>query len=95
MTGLIAERLIRTATGEFRQMASFYLASIIGGIAVVYACGIPWLSFVTGTPFGTALAGNLAFIPGDLLKAAIATLAARAVLAGYPCCRAGPDPARS
>ncbi|SIR09473.1 biotin transport system substrate-specific component [Rhizobium sp. RU20A] len=84
VTGLIAERIVGPATGEAKQFAGFFIASVVGGIGVVYGFGIPWLSYVTGTPFGAALAGNLAFIPGDLVKAAIATLAARAVLAGYP-----------
>ena len=53
-------------------------------VVVLYAIGMPWVSAVTGTPLMTVAAGSLAFIPGDLLKAAIATLAARAVYAGYP-----------
>ncbi|WP_377292863.1 biotin transporter BioY [Rhizobium sp. SG2393] len=84
VTGLIAERMVGNGASEAKQFAGFAVASLVGGIGVVYACGIPWLSFVTGTPIGAALYGNLAFIPGDLVKAAIATLAARAVLAGYP-----------
>jgi biotin transport system substrate-specific component len=39
---------------------------------------------VTGTPFNKVVIGSLAFLPGDLIKAAIATLAARAVMVGYP-----------
>ncbi|MFB2550867.1 biotin transporter BioY [Ensifer soli] len=84
VTGLIAERLVREGQSELRQIAGFATAAIVGGIGVVYLLGIPWLSAVTGTPLGAALIGNLAFIPGDLVKAAVATLAARAVLAGYP-----------
>lgn len=84
VAGLVAERMVQEGQTEVRQYIGFFLASIIGGIGVVYAIGIPWLSVVTHTPFGTALYGNLAFIPGDLIKAVIATLAARAVLAGYP-----------
>ncbi len=67
-----------------RQYIGFFLASVVGGILVVYAFGIAWLCFSTGTPFTKALIGNLAFVPGDLVKAVLATLAARAVLAGYP-----------
>lgn len=84
VTGLIAERMVREGQPELRQYAGFFLASLIGGIAVVYAIGIPWLSVASGMPFGKAVMVNLPFIPGDLIKAVIATLAARAVLAGYP-----------
>ncbi|RVJ32392.1 biotin transporter BioY, partial [Sinorhizobium medicae] len=64
--------------------AGFFFASILGGIVVLYGIGVPWLSAITGTPLLAAATGSLVFIPGDLLKAAIATLAARAVYAGYP-----------
>jgi biotin transport system substrate-specific component len=84
VTGLVAERMVRDGQAEIRQYLGFFLASIIGGIVVVYAFGIGWLCISTGTPFAKALVGNLTFIPADLVKAVIATLAARAVLAGYP-----------
>ncbi|KPF46767.1 biotin transporter BioY [Rhizobium sp. AAP43] len=84
VTGLVAEKLVSESQSAARQMAGFFAASVIGGIGVVYACGMPWLSVVAGTPFDKVLLGSLAFIPGDLVKAAIATLAARAVIVGYP-----------
>lgn len=84
ITGLLAERLVRNSQSATAQMAGFFIASVVGGIVVVYACGMPWVSMVTGTPFNKVLIGSLAFIPGDLIKAAIATLAARAVMVGYP-----------
>jgi biotin transport system substrate-specific component len=84
VTGLIAERFVREGQSSVRQMAGFFVASLIGGIGVVYAIGMPVVSLVAGTPFDKVLMGSLAFIPGDVLKAAIATLAARAVMVGYP-----------
>jgi len=84
VTGLIAQRTVREGQAETRQFIGFFLASVLGGIVVLYAIGMPWVSAVTGTPLLTVATGSLAFIPGDLLKAAIATLAARAVYAGYP-----------
>lgn len=50
------------------------LINVIGGILVVYAVGIPFLSLVTDVPIAKAAWGNLAFIPGDLIKAVIASL---------------------
>ncbi|MBP1859546.1 biotin transporter BioY [Rhizobium herbae] len=84
VTGLIAERLVKDGQSEARQFAGFFIASVVGGIAVLYAIGMPWVSAVTGTPLTAVATGSLAFIPGDLVKSVIATLAARAVLAGYP-----------
>ncbi|WP_457586521.1 biotin transporter BioY [Ensifer canadensis] len=84
VTGLIAQRFVREGQAELGQFVGFFLASVVGGIVVLYAIGMPWVSAVTGTPFLTVATGSLAFLPGDLLKAAIATLAARAVFAGYP-----------
>ena len=84
VTGIIAEKLVRESQTGGRQTAGFFLASVIGGVGVVYLIGISWLAFVTGLGIEKAVMGSLAFIPGDLLKAAIASLAARAVIVGYP-----------
>ncbi len=84
VTGLIAERLVRDGQSELRQFTGFFLASVLGGIVVLYLIGMPWVSVVTGSPLLAVVTGSLAFVPGDILKAVIATLAARAVLAGYP-----------
>jgi biotin transport system substrate-specific component len=84
VTGFLAEKLVREGQSAVKQMTGFFVASVVGGIGVVYLCGMPWLSVVAGTPFDKVVLGSLAFIPGDLVKAAIATLAARAVIVGYP-----------
>jgi biotin transport system substrate-specific component len=59
-------------------------AVVVGGIGVVYAIGIPWLAIVGGLSIGEATIGSLAFLPGDLMKAAIATSVARTVRRSYP-----------
>ncbi len=84
VTGWLAERLVRDNQREWQQLGGLFLASVLGGIIVLYAFGMTWVTIAAGTPFSAVLIGSLAFIPGDLLKAAIAALAARAVLAGYP-----------
>ncbi|MFP5075921.1 biotin transporter BioY [Rhizobium sp. YIM 134829] len=84
LTGLIAEKLVRDGQPAPKQMLGFFLASIAGGIGLVYLFGIVWLAFSTGMGLEKAAIGSLAFIPGDLVKAVIATLAARAVMVGYP-----------
>lgn len=54
------------------------LAAFVGGVLVVYACGIVGLSIVTGMPLQRAALASVAFVPGDLIKAAlVGFLAAR------------------
>jgi len=82
--GLIAERLVREDQAELSQFLSFLVAAVVGGIAVVYLFGIPWLAYMSGKAFFETAAASLVFLPGDLIKAFVAMLAGRAVLAGYP-----------
>ncbi len=85
VTGILAERLVSERQTGGRQIAGFLLASVIGGIGIVHLFGVAWLAFHTKSNLGVAfMVGSAPFIPFDLLKACIATLAARAVLAGYP-----------
>ena len=60
------------------------LCNVVGGIVVVYALGIPWLAAVAGLELGQALAGSAVFIPGDVVKAVIASFAALVVKRSYP-----------
>lgn len=82
--GLIAERLVREEQPELSQFLSFLAAAVIGGIGVVYLFGMPWLAYMSGKAFFETAAAALVFLPGDLIKAFVAMLAGRAVLAGYP-----------
>ena len=82
--GLIAERFVKEEQNEFSQFAAFFAASAIGGIAVVYLFGIPWLAHMSGKAFFETAIASLVFVPGDIIKAGIAMLVGRAVLAGYP-----------
>lgn len=61
------------------------VANVIGGIAVVYAIGIPVQAFILGTSgiIATAIAAT-AYLPGDVIKVVIATGAAAAVHRAYP-----------
>ena len=84
VTGMLAERLVEESQSSARQIAGFFIASIVGGIGVVYLLGIAWLAYSSGKAFMEIAMASLIFIPGDLIKAFIAMLAGRAVLAGYP-----------
>ncbi|MGN8025709.1 biotin transporter BioY [Microbacterium sp. 22242] len=59
-------------------------AALLGGIGVVYLFGIPVQALVTGVPLGPTALSSLAFLPGDLLKAAAATALCVALQRAYP-----------
>ncbi|MBO6553581.1 MAG: biotin transporter BioY [Roseitalea sp.] len=55
-----------------------------GGVVLLYAIGVPWSAFVAEIPIGTALAGSLPFIPGDIIKCLIAAGVMVIVKRSYP-----------
>ncbi|MGP3534021.1 biotin transporter BioY [Microbacterium sp. RD1] len=60
------------------------LGSIVGGIVVIYAIGIPVVSLVTGLPLGGSALSSLVFIPGDLIKVVLTTVVTMALWRAYP-----------
>ncbi|OZD54430.1 BioY family transporter [Rhodococcus sp. 06-1477-1B] len=60
------------------------LAMTAGGIVAIYAVGVPVQSLVTRLPLGETALASLVFVPGDLLKAAIATAVVTALVRVYP-----------
>lgn len=59
-------------------------AAVLGGIGVVYLFGIPVQALVTGVPLGATALSSLVFLPGDLVKAAAATVLCVALQRAYP-----------
>ncbi|WP_405112980.1 biotin transporter BioY [Paenibacillus sp. FSL K6-1217] len=49
-------------------------ANIIFGVVLVNLIGASSMAWITNTPLWTGLAGSLAFLPGDLIKALLAAL---------------------
>jgi len=64
-------RLLLQRLPAQRFIAAF-TACVTGGIVVIYACGIPGLMLVTGMPLAKAATAVLVFVPGDLIKSALA-----------------------
>ncbi|MFD7869304.1 biotin transporter BioY [Microbacterium sp. NPDC059771] len=60
------------------------LSALVGGVLVVYAFGIPVQALVTGVPLDLTALSALAFLPGDLIKVAAATLIVVALRRAYP-----------
>lgn len=65
------------------QLVAGLASTILGGIVVIYLFGVPWTAVVTGLDLKTSLVGSFAFLPGDLLKAVVATLVALTVHRSY------------
>nr|WP_246753801.1 biotin transporter BioY [Jiella flava] len=82
VTGLIVERL-----WSGLNFVTAFIASVIGGIVVLYGIGVPWITAVTGTPLGKTFAGSAVFIPGDLAKAGVAAAAIVLIKRAYPMIR--------
>ncbi len=60
-------------------------ANVVGAIAVVYLIGVPVLHAVTGISWAKAITtGAVLFLPGDAIKAVVATVVAAGVHRGYP-----------
>ncbi|MCZ0960251.1 biotin transporter BioY [Paracoccus benzoatiresistens] len=79
VTGLIVERL---RTGPLA--VSVTLASIIGGIAVMYGFGIVGMSIVLDKTLVECTLLMAAFIPGDIIKAVLTGLITQALARSRP-----------
>ena len=60
------------------------LGALVGGILVVYLFGVPVQAWTTGIPLDVTALSTVAFLPGDLIKAALATVLAVALHRAYP-----------
>jgi len=81
--GLLVKHWAIRRPGTTARFAAVLTATVVGGIGVIYAVGIPWTAVVTGLPLSTSALGALVFIPGDLLKAVVATLVATNIHRSY------------
>jgi len=70
------------------------LASLGGGVLVLYACGIPGLHWTTGMEWAAASRAVLVFVPGDLLKAVLTAFIARGLARGMNRPEGNPHPDR-
>lgn len=79
VTGWIYQRL-----AGWPAWAAMLMASILGGIFALYLVGLPYWMLITGQGLDAVLVQASPFLPGDLLKAALATSLGLAVKRGYP-----------
>jgi biotin transport system substrate-specific component len=79
LTGWLVER-----AGRSPSTLRLFLASVAGGMGVVYLFGIPIQALVSGASLGAAAGLTLVFVPGDLIKAALTAVVVRGVQRAYP-----------
>jgi len=60
------------------------LGMVLGGIVAIYAVGIPVQSAVTRLPLAETVITSLVFLPGDAVKAVLATGIVMTLVRGYP-----------
>lgn len=66
------------------QITLGLLANITGGILVMYLIGVPVMGWRAGLDGMELLGFSVMFLPGDLIKAVVATLVAHQVHRAYP-----------
>ena len=60
------------------------LINILGGIVVIYACGVVGMVLRTDLTLGAAIAANGVFLPGDLAKAVVTAVVAQQIHKARP-----------
>ena len=80
----LATGLMMPLLKKMNLFISVFIASVVGGILVLYAFGIPGMVAMTSLTLAGATKAILVFIPGDLIKALIAALIAQSVARAMP-----------
>ena len=84
IVGAIVIGLIVHAGGRRPVVWRTLVGVVIGGILVVYAIGVPVQSLITRLPLAETALTSLVFLPGDAVKAVLATLIVTTLVKGYP-----------
>ena len=84
VVGAIVIGLIVHAGGRKPVVWRTFIGVVTGGILVVYAIGIPVQSLVTRLPLTETALTSLVFLPGDLVKAVLATAIVTTLVKAYP-----------
>lgn len=75
---VLAAFVIALLSGMGKSTIRKDMVAVLMGILIIYALGVPWLKFSLSMDWTKAFsAGMIPFIPGDLLKGAVAVLLAK------------------
>jgi len=72
--GLLVHKWAIKRSGGVTRFIAVLVSILVGGVGVIYLFGVPWTAVVTGLGLGESAIGSLVFIPGDAIKAVIATI---------------------
>jgi biotin transport system substrate-specific component len=67
-----------------RAATSAFIASAVGGLVVIHACGVVGLVYIAHLSWVQAFTATLAFVPGDLVKCAVCAMAVHTIARGLP-----------
>lgn len=84
LLGAIVIGLIVHARGKRLTWLRTSVGMVVGGILAIYAIGIPVQSLITRLPLPETLLQSAVFLPGDLVKAAIAVIVTMTLVRAYP-----------
>lgn len=87
VTGAVMATL--PASTPARAAMSAFVASVVGGLAIVHLCGVAGLVHIAGLTWTQALVGTLVFVPGDLVKCFMTATVVHTVARGLPDWRFG------
>jgi biotin transport system substrate-specific component len=83
ITAYVIGRIVEAGGPGYRWTRGL-VANLVGGVAVIYALGIPLQAWRTGVPLAETAVLAAAFVPGDLVKAVLATGVAGGVHRAMP-----------
>lgn len=89
LAGWVTGKMVEHHWRQLTYLQSM-LINILGGMLIVYAAGIGWLSLVLGADFRVSLLQTAIFVPGDLLKCWIAASVTITLRRYYPLIRLNP-----
>ncbi|GAA4481866.1 biotin transporter BioY [Microbacterium panaciterrae] len=84
LAGVVVIGLIARSGAGRLQWWRVALGCLVGGVGVVYLFGAPVQALVLGTPFWPTALASLVFLPGDLIKVALATVLTLSLARAYP-----------
>ncbi|KAB2688600.1 biotin transporter BioY [Brucella pseudogrignonensis] len=82
VTGWISNKVAQSTIGGWKTFAGFFIAVTVG-VIIDHIFGVAWLVAYVGLSPWSAIIGDLAFVPGDLLKAAIAAYAGQFIFVNF------------
>ncbi|WP_040385183.1 biotin transporter BioY [Demetria terragena] len=84
VTGLLAQQVHRRKLTGAAQLAGLMVACVVGCMGVVYLVGIPWSAWRLDSGLLGVAQAAVQFLPGDLVKAGLASVVTVAVVRAYP-----------